>query len=78
MRDEQSELGRVEERTRELLEREFTAPAREVPCATERRACVDCYRKHAGDTAVCAPAVDAYARCAADSLQRVWAEELSR
>ena len=77
LKQESGEHARVEARTRELLAREYTAPKKQVPCVSERRACVDCYRLHAEKAAErCRGAVDAYSKCAYSELKDVWTQEM--
>lgn len=67
--------SKIETRTKELLEREYTTPTRPIPCVEERRRCVECYRKFPDDPSKCAPHVEDFSRCAAEKLRSAWAEE---
>lgn len=62
--EEASSVGRAAE---ELRLREYVAPSNAVPCAAEMEDCARCYSGGGDVVGRCAPAVAAYARCAAEA-----------
>lgn len=64
LKTEAAELKKVHDLAEALIHKEFSAPAKPMPCQQEREACVNCYRENPQDTLLCADVVDAYSRCA--------------
>lgn len=60
----ETEAVNISKAAQELIKQEYIAPAREVPCQTEERACLDCYRGNKSDPTQCAAAVQEYHACA--------------
>lgn len=57
-------LDAVEAKVKALHEREYRAPARDVPCADERNDCLRCYAANSEKPLDCAATVAALEKCA--------------
>mmetsp|Transcript_25194 Transcript_25194/g.73937 ORF Transcript_25194/g.73937 Transcript_25194/m.73937 type:complete len:164 (+) Transcript_25194:34-525(+) len=66
-------LDAVEAKVQRLHDREYRAPARDVPCADERAACLRCYAE-SEDAFKCAETVAALDMCA-QAVRRVHLEQ---
>ncbi|KIZ06621.1 hypothetical protein MNEG_1323 [Monoraphidium neglectum] len=69
LKAEEQEMEKVAAAADDLIRREYSTPAREVPCQRERDACINCYQHHKQDAWACAEMVDAYASCASAAYQ---------
>jgi hypothetical protein len=64
LKQEDSEISKIEAKAAELLSSEFAAPPRQPPCAEERSSVLSCYQLNPGNELKCAQLVSAYERCA--------------
>jgi hypothetical protein len=64
LKQEDSEISKIEAKAAELLSSEFNAPPRQPPCAAERSSVLDCYKMNPGHELKCAEFVSAYQTCA--------------
>lgn len=63
LKQEDSEISKIEAKAAELLSSEFNAPPRQPPCASERTMVLDCYKVNPGNELKCAEFVSAYQSC---------------
>ena len=64
VKHEAAEEQQIAALAEELIQREYSMPARERPCQAEAQTCLECYQQHADDPTPCAEAVSAYSACA--------------
>ncbi|DBA03168.1 TPA: hypothetical protein N0F65_003888 [Lagenidium giganteum] len=67
---ENRENARVEQLVKELNQKNYRAPLREVQCSPEREACLQCYRDNASDVLKCREVAEAFARCAQETTEQ--------
>lgn len=63
LKQEDSEISKIEAKAAELLSSEFNAPLAQPPCAVERSSVLDCYKVNPGNELKCAQFVSAYQTC---------------
>lgn len=64
LRQETSELIKVEEYCSEILAREYRSPVKPVPCESEKQACLDCHRQFPREPWKCRSVQSAFRSCA--------------
>ncbi|XP_038988191.1 uncharacterized protein LOC103696699 [Phoenix dactylifera] len=71
-KQESNMLQELNQRAKELRDKEFSLPYQNpIPCTAQREACLQCYKEHAKDPLKCAQAVKNFADCARQARQQV-------
>jgi hypothetical protein len=55
----------------QLNQKNYRAPLSDVQCASERDACLQCYRDKQSDLLQCKQVADAFVRCAQQTTEKV-------
>mmetsp|Transcript_19077 Transcript_19077/g.26418 ORF Transcript_19077/g.26418 Transcript_19077/m.26418 type:complete len:157 (+) Transcript_19077:202-672(+) len=69
LKHEEEEIVKVQQLAKELVDKEFKAPLRPIPCSDEKAACVYCYQLNSTDPLLCAEKVSAFSQCAQDAYK---------